>query len=124
MYVCMSVKEDSRLEITGSDVLEDFWSKNGQWVGNHHNYTFRDLRGNTSHMIRLEEIRVDPSAPEFAKPHPKQESIWGQQYPRPFNMANLKEYPAFGEEIEAWKQGIKIARRLARSVGMIPTVSA
>ena len=67
---------------------------------------------------------MDPSAPEFAKPHPKQESIWGQQYPRPFNMANLKEYPAIGEEIEAWKQGIKIARRLARSVGMIPTVSA
>lgn len=75
-------------------------------------------------MIRLEEICVDPSVPEFAKPHPKQESIWGQQYPRPFNMANLKEYPAIGEEIEAWKQGIKIARRLARSVGMIPTVSA
>lgn len=67
---------------------------------------------------------MDPSAPEFAKPHSKQESIWGQQYPRPFNMANLKEYPAIGEEIEAWKQGIKIARRLERSVGMIPTVSA
>ena len=74
-------------------------------------------------MIRLEEIRVDPSAPEFAKLHPKQESIWGQQYAQPFNTANLKEYPAIGEEIEAWKQGIKIAR-LARSVGMIPTVSA
>lgn len=75
-------------------------------------------------MIRLEEIRVDPSAPEFEKPHPKQESIWGQQYQRPFNIANLKEYPAIGEEIEAWKQGIKIARRLVRSVEMIPAVRA
>ena len=71
-------------------------------------------------MIRLEEIHVDPSAPEFAKPHPKQESIWGQQYERPINMANLQEYPAIGEEIEAWKEGIKIAKRLAKSVGMKP----
>ena len=56
-------QKDCQLEKTESDVLEDFWSKNGQWVGNHHNYTFGDLRRNTSHMIRLEEIRVDPSAP-------------------------------------------------------------
>ena len=64
------------LELSGSDCLEDFWSKNGQWVGNHHNYCFRDLRRNTSHMIHLEEIRINPDAPDFAKPHPKQESIW------------------------------------------------
>ena len=72
-------QEDCRPDITGSDALEDFWSKNGQWVGNHHNFTFGDLRRNTSHMIRLEEICMDPSAPEFAKPHPKQESIWRKQ---------------------------------------------
>ena len=65
---------------------------------------------------------MDPSAPEFAKPHPKQKSIWEQQCARPFNMANMTQYPAIGEEIEAWKQGIKIARRLARSVGMIAAV--
>ena len=117
-------QEDCQLDDTGSDVVEDFWSKNGQWVGNHHNYTFGELRRNTSHMIRLEEIRVDPSAPDFAKPHPKQESIWGQQCERPINVANLKEYPAIGTEIEAWKEGIKIARRLARSVGMIPDIDA
>lgn len=29
--------EECRLHLSGSDVLEDFWSKNGQWVGNHHN---------------------------------------------------------------------------------------
>lgn len=92
-------QEDCPLDKTGFDVLEEFWSKNGQWVCNHHNYTFGDLRRNTSHMIRLEEIRVDPSAPEFAKPHPKQENIWGQQYERPINRANLKEYPAIGAEI-------------------------
>lgn len=68
------------LDLTGSDCVEDFWSKNGQWVGNHHNYNFGDLRRNNSHMIRLEQIRVDPNAPDFAKPHPKQESIWSRQY--------------------------------------------
>ena len=48
------LQEDCRLDDTGSDVVEDFWSKNGQWVRNHHNWTFGDSRRNTSHMIRLE----------------------------------------------------------------------
>lgn len=39
-------------------------------------------------------------------------------------MANLKEHLAIGEEIKAWKQGIEIARRLARSIGMKPAVCA
>jgi len=48
--------EECHLHLSGSDVLEDFWSKNGQWVGNHHNYNFADLSRNLTHMIRLEEI--------------------------------------------------------------------
>lgn len=102
-------QEDCRLDDTGSDVVEDFWSKNGHWVGNHHNYTYGDLSRNTSHMIRLEDIRVDPSAPEFAKPHPKQESIWGQQYERPINMVNLKEYPVIRHRNRS-KHGKKSSR--------------
>ena len=39
-------------------------------------------------------------------------------------MANLQEYPAIDAEIEAWKEGIKIARRLAKSVGMEPANDA
>ena len=83
--------QECRLDLTGSDVLEDYWSKNGQWVGNHHNYNFCDLQRNTSHMIRLEQIRVDPSAPEFAKPHPKQESIWARQYLDGFTKVRLDD---------------------------------
>ena len=49
------------LDLTGLDVLEDVWSKNGQWVGSHHNYNFRDLCRNTSHVIRLKQIKVDPT---------------------------------------------------------------
>ena len=89
------------LELSGSDVLEDFWSKNGQWVGNHHNYCFGDLRRNASHMIRLEEIRINPDAPDFAKPHPKQESIWHRQYKDGYEKANLYDYPVAGSEVDA-----------------------
>ena len=71
-------------------------------------------------MIRLEEICVDPSAPEFAKPHPKQESIWPHQYAQHLNRPDLMAYPEFGTELEEWKEGIEIARRLARLVGMAP----
>ena len=39
-------------------------------------------------------------------------------------MANLQDYPATGTQIEAWKEGIKIARRLAKSVGMKPAIDA
>ena len=89
-------------------------------MGNHHNYNFADHSRNLTHMIRLEDIRVDPLAPEFAKPHPKQESIWSQQYPQPLNKADLAAYTNIGTEVEEWNEGIKIARRLARSVGMAP----
>ena len=39
-------------------------------------------------------------------------------------MVNLKEYSAIGPEIEAWKEGIKIARELARPIGMKSAVEA
>ena len=112
--------QECRLDLTGSDVVEEFWSMNGQWEGNHHNYNFGDLRRNTSHMIRLEQIRVDPHAPEFAKPHPKQESIWAKQYAVGYEKVRLDEYPAPGVEIDAWKEGTSVAQCLARSVGIAP----
>jgi hypothetical protein len=59
------------LSLTGTDVVETYFSKNGQWVGNQHNYTFGRMDRNLAHMNRLEEICLDPLAPEFAKPHPK-----------------------------------------------------
>ena len=31
------------LELTGTDVVESYWSKNGQWVGNRHTYTFERI---------------------------------------------------------------------------------
>ena len=109
-----------RLDLTGTDMVEDFWSKNGQWIGNHHNYSLGDLRRNLSHMIRLENIRIDPLAPEFAKPHPKQESIWHTQNAPDCIPADLRQYPTADETISAWEEGIKKARRLLHSVGISP----
>lgn len=106
---------------SGSDCVESFWSSNGQWVGNHHNYTFGTLFRNHAHQIRLEQIRVDPKGPKFSKPHPKGESIWHKQLQPGFTSADLKSYPTEGEEISAWKDGIRQARSLAKMIGMNPT---
>jgi len=71
-------------------------------------------------MIRLEEIRINPNAPDFAKPHPKQESIWHHQYPDGYERANMKAYPAVDSEITAWQEGMEETRALARGLGMAP----
>ena len=63
------------LDLTGTDVVESYFSKNGQWVGNQHTYSFGRMARNLRHMVRLEEIRVSDAAPAFAKPHPKGEVI-------------------------------------------------
>ena len=99
------------LELTGTDVVETYWSKNGQWVGNRHTYTFERLQRNLTHMIWLEQLRVEPLAPEFAKPHPKAEMIWSTQYPT-CDVLDLANYPEPGEEREAWREGLNEAVKL------------
>jgi len=112
--------QECHLNLTRTDVVESFWSNNGQWVGNRHNYTFGDLQRNLSHMTRLEQISVDPNGPAFAKPHPKQESIWWHQT-KDSPKANLTDYPSHNEVIRQWNRGVHEARRLATTVGMTPT---
>ena len=113
-------QKECRLDLTGSDVLEDIWSKNMQWVGNHHNYNFCDLRRNSSHMIGLEQIRVDPLAPVFAKPHPKQESIWACQYADSSMKAHLDDYPTPELVVDVLRDGLSTAQDLLRSIDMAP----
>ena len=111
---------ECHLEEAGTDCCETYFSTQGQWIGNRHNYTYSDMRRNRSHGLRIEQLRADPAGPEFAKPHPKGESIWTKQYPAGQVKASMKEYFRLGEEIVAWKEGIKEARQLARDVGMLP----
>ena len=41
-----------RLDLTGTDSVENMFSKSGGWVGNRRTYTEADLERNISHMIR------------------------------------------------------------------------
>ena len=109
------------MEDTGRDCVETFFRTNGQWIGNHHNYSYGDLRRNISHQIHLDQICVDPSGDaKFAKPHPKGESIWKPQYDNQLDMVDLKDYPEELEEHQYWKEGILVAQQLAIEVGMGP----
>ncbi|XP_066915177.1 uncharacterized protein [Clytia hemisphaerica] len=114
---------ECHLEESGTDCCENYFSCLGQWTGNKHNYTYADMTRNRDHCTRLEQIRCNSDGPKFAKPHPKSESIWKQQYESGYTKCNLKSYPAVGEELKAWKKGIVEARKLAISVGMSPASS-
>ena len=108
-----------QLEHMGTDCVENHWCKNGQWVGNHHNYTMGDLSRNSSHMVRLETIRLNPDAPSYAKPHPKKESIWYKQY-NGQPIADMTHYPSEAVMLREWKAGKAEAQDLARQAGMLP----
>lgn len=110
---------DCRLDLTGTDVVETYFSVNGQWVGNQHNYAFARLQQNLRHMIRLEMIRVNKGAPDFAKPHPKSEIIWNSQFEQ-YEDANLTDYPDINEETRLFIEGKTAAQEAARAVGMAP----
>ena len=75
----------------------------------------------TISAIRLEQIRVDPFAPEFAKPHPKQESIWARQYADGFVKAPLDDYPTPELVVDPLRDGLSTAQDLVYSVGMAPS---
>lgn len=108
------------LSLSGTDVCENFFSKNGQWVGNRHNYTFGRMGQNVGHMVRMEQIRVDPNAPSFAKPHPKGELIWSKQYTGEWQKADLTAYPSIAESGDAWREGREMAIALAKQASMLP----
>ena len=103
-----------RLDLSGSDCCESFFSSNGQWVGNHHSYSFSEMKRNVSHMTRLDVIKGNPEGPKFSRAHKKQETVWEKQYGKEVQRADLTSYPAVGDEVEAWKEGMEIARNKAR----------
>ena len=73
---------------------------------------------NVNHTNRLYEIQTYPDGPKFLKPHSKQENVWAKQYDTITEQADPKKYPAVGEEIFCWKEGIKKARETAISLGI------
>ena len=108
------------LDLVGSDCCEEFFSKNGQHVGNHHVFPYGQMFRNLSHMIRLNQIEVDDNAPAFAKAHIKQENVWHTQTPGG-QTCSLMDYPLANTEIDEWKNGMTMARELAKDLGMKPS---
>ncbi len=72
-------------------------------------------------MVRLKDIQADPTAPKLSRAHCKQEVVWGKQFPKDCQKADLKKYPNQGGETVQWKKGIEMAQIKARSAGMVPT---
>ena len=106
------------LERIGSDYCEEFFSKNVQFIGNHPVFPFGQIMRNMGHMVRLNQLQADPNAPAFARAHIKQENVWAKQFIPVIEFADLKDYPAVGEEIDLWKEGMRMARELATELGM------
>ena len=99
MLICNMIDRFStvqcRLDLTGSDV-ETYFHANGQWIGNRHNYmySFGRLSQTATHVIRPDQIRVDPRAPAFARSQPKGEVIWPRQLGDNCQQVDLTAYPA------------------------------
>ena len=64
-----SPQQAIQLAKTGSDCCEDFFSQNGSWIMNHHNYSFGDRVDMLPKMNRLNEIRASKDGPKIPKGH-------------------------------------------------------
>ena len=111
---------DIQLAKTGSDCCEDFFSQNGSWIRNRHNYSFADMIDMLPKMNRLNEIRASKDGPTIPKGHKKQINIWEEGNPKPDVAPDLRDYPTDSEMSEAWSEGITKAQNVCIEVGMSP----
>ena len=113
------------LNLRGTDAVEVYFSQNGSWVLNKHTYTIFDMMQNLTAMNRLNHIRATNNLLRFRKAHSKQDNIWEKQYTEERRREliqslpdKLKNYPTEEEVISAWKEGIELAKDMARRAGM------
>ena len=106
------------LSMSGSDCCEDFFSQNGSFVMNKHNYSFGDMIQNLSSMNSLLSMRAKSSAPVIPKGHKKQENIWHKGHQLPGEKPNLKDWPNDGEMETAWNAGLASAQEKCRLLGL------
>lgn len=110
------------LHVTGSDCCERYFSENGSFVQNRHNYTFLDMHTNLGHMNRLEEIKATNRDIKFPIRKHNNDFIWYKQFSQDQRkrVCDLKNYPSKEEVVCAWKEGVEMAKQLARKLGMHP----
>ena len=84
------------LDLTGSDCCERYFSENGSFVQNRHNYTIVDMHTNLGHMNRLQEIKVTNPDIKFSKRKHNNDFIWDKQFPQDQRkrVCDLKDYPS------------------------------
>ena len=110
------------LDLTGSDCCERYFSENGSFVQNRHNYTILDMHTNLGRMNRLQEIKATNPDTKFPMRKHNNDFIWDKQFAQDQRkrLCNLKNYPSEEEVVCAWKEGVEMARLLARKLGMHP----
>lgn len=109
--------EELCLAKCGSDCCEDFFSQNGSWVMNRHNYTYGDMLMALPSMNRINQIRANPEAPSIPKGHKKQVNIWDRGHQQPEILPNMKAYPGDDEMYQAWDEGLLEAQRICTDIG-------
>ncbi len=105
----------------GSDACEEFFSSNGSFVVNKHNYTITDMFRNLTNMQFLQEMFADAEGPENPKKHRKGENIWRKGHVADTaNAPDLSAFPSDSEISDSWEKGLKQCHGDLRSAGIVP----
>ena len=89
------------LDLTGSDCCQRYFSENGSFVENHHNYTFLDMHRNLGHMNRTQENKATNTDITFPACKHNSDFIWDKQFAEDQRKrtCDLKNYPSEEEVI-------------------------
>lgn len=109
-----------RLNLTGSDCCEEYFSYNGSFILNKHNYTITDMYRNITSMNRLNAIIADEAGPTLTKKHRKGENIWGKGNAAANPPPDLRDFPTDDQIIESWQNGLLEAQASLRGIGVKP----
>ena len=107
-------------EPLGTDVSEEYFSANGAFVLNKHNYTITDMSCNLNNIQRLQEIFSDTNDPDNPKKHREGENIWAKGHLKPIFPPDLRDFPSDEEISKAWKRGIEECWPKLREIGIRP----
>eukprot|EP00112_Aurelia_sp_Birch-Aquarium-sp1_P019908 Seg5017.2 transcript_id=Seg5017.2/GoldUCD/mRNA.D3Y31 product="hypothetical protein" protein_id=Seg5017.2/GoldUCD/D3Y31 len=109
------------LQKLGTDCCEEYFSSNGSFVINKHNYTIMDMFKNLSNMNYLQRLFADDEGPENPKKHRKGENIWhkGHKVDKD-RKPDLNQYPTNDDMVRAWEEGIRMSQQELISCGVGP----
>ena len=106
----------------GTDCCEEYFSANGSFIINKHNYTITDMYRNLGNMNRLQQIFADEEGPDNPKRHRKGENIWakGNNWPVGVEPPDMKDFPDDQSIIKYWQLGLQEAQEQLRTLGIRP----